>query len=105
MNERTISWDRLCEIATMALHRIAEIDRDSAQRFIQEEIFMNENEMDFFELKRKRTATNIEWEDEDSTLPTEIEIPWMILDDDIDCYLSEEYGCCVLDYVIEEEDE
>ena len=37
-------------------------------------------------------------------LPEEVLIPWNILDDDIADYLSDEYGFCVRDFEVEEDD-
>lgn len=105
-----ITRDRLIEIATMALHRLKEIDADSAQVFMQEEIEMDKEETEFMGMIRERKAIDIEWDiDEDSydnevDLPSEVEIPWDILDDDIVSYLTDVYGFCVCSYDIEEEE-
>lgn len=105
-----ITRDRLIEIATMALHRLKEIDADSAQEFMQEEIEMDKEETEFMGMIRERKAIDIEWDiDEDSydnevDLPSEVDIPWDVLDDDIDSYLTDKYGFCVCSYDIEEED-
>lgn len=101
-----INYERLEEIATMALHRMLEIDLDSAQRFMIEEIDMDKDEVDSFGVARLRTATEIEWDtdEEDAELPDEVFIPWNIFDDDIADYLSDEYGFCVRDYNVEEDD-
>ena len=102
-----INYERLEEIATMALHRLLEIDPDSAQRFMIEEIEMDTDEVNNFGVARLRTATEIEWDldegDEDVELPEKVLIPWNILDDDIADYLSDEYGFCVRDFEVEED--
>ena len=137
--ERTINIGRMEEIATMALHKLMEIDSDMGQRFMIEEINMSKDETDNFGVTRIRTATDIEWdvEDEDGfgvcescknssccnvcsdchegseyetdyesfELPTEVKIPWNVFDDDIDDWLSDEYGYCVSGFDLEEEDE
>ena len=108
--ERTISIERMEEIATMVLHKLMEIDPDMGQRFMVEEIDMNSEEVNYFGVARKRTVTNIDWEieeDENSDYvpPTEVVIPWNLFDDDIADWLSDEYGYCVLDYQVEDNDE
>ena len=104
----TVELPRAIEIATMALHKLQEYDRDMAQRFFQEEIEMDEEETKFFGVDRIRQATEIEWDvdedDEPVELPTEIAIPWDVFDDDIDDYLSDEYGFCVSGYNVEEDE-
>lgn len=95
------------EIATMALHRLMEIDKDSAQKFMVEEIDMSEKEFDFYGVRRRRKAIDISWcfdEQDDPCLPKEIEIPYDIFDDDIADYLSDKYGYIVDGYVVEEEE-
>ncbi len=95
------------EIATMALHKLMEIDKDSAQRFMVEEIDMSEKEFDFYGVRRRRKATDISWcfdEQDDPCLPKEVEIPYDIFDDDIADYLSDKYGYLVDDYDVEEEE-
>ena len=37
-------------------------------------------------------------------LPTEVIIPWNVYDDDIEYWLSEEYGYCVNGFIVEEEE-
>lgn len=101
-----INKDRLTEIATMALHKLLEIDPDMAQRFMLEEIEMDMDEVSFFEVGRRRTATDIDWDSgNDTDLPSEVEIPYDVYDDDIDDYLSERFDYTVNNYVIEEDDE
>lgn len=95
------------EIATMALHKLMEIDKDSAQRFMVEEIDMSEKEFDSYGVRRRRKATDISWcldEQDDPCLPKEVEIPYDIFDDDIADYLSDKYGYFVDDYDVEEEE-
>lgn len=110
MSEIKINPDRMCEIATMALHKLQEIDRDMAQRFFQEEIEMDEEETKYMGVDRIRQATEIEWDiDQESygnevDLPNEVEIPWDILDDDIDCYLTDKFGFCVCSFNVEEDE-
>lgn len=105
-----IELSRAVEIATMALHKLKEEDVDMAQRFMQEEIAMDKEETEFFGMIRERKAIDIEWdtneEDEEDgvTLPCEVVIPWDVFDDDIDTYLSEEYGFCVSGFDVEEEE-
>lgn len=101
-----ITPERMCEIATMTIHKLMEEDQDVAQRFFLEEVGLEENEMDFFEAKRVRKAVYITWsiDDDEADLPEEVDIPWNIYDDDIDIYLSEEYEYLVEDYSIEEEE-
>lgn len=97
--------DRAIEIATAALNRLMELNPDSGQRFAQEELDMDKDEVEFFGINRTRTATNITWEDGiNENRPTEVDIPWDVLDDDIDSYLTDKYGFCVCSYDIEEED-
>lgn len=112
--ERTISIERLEEIATMALRRLMEIDADEAQRFMVEEIDMSKEEVKYFGVARVRTVTDIDWDvDQDdfddeaalSELPTRVSIPWNVFDDDIADWLSDEYGYCVNGFNVEEEDE
>lgn len=110
MGYPTVELPRAIEIATMTLHKLQEYDRDLAQRFFQEEIEMNEEETKFFGVDRIRQATEIEWDiDEESydnevTLPNEVVIPWDVLDDDIDCYLTDKYGFCVRGFNVEEDE-
>ena len=99
-----INRGRLEEIATMALHRLLEIDPDSAQRFMIEEIEMDKEEVDSFGAARLRTATEIEWDDDDDSLPSEVDIPWDVFDDDIENYLAERFDTTVIDCEIEEDD-
>lgn len=100
--------ERETELATAALNKLKEIDADMAQRFMQEEMDMDEEEVKFHGVTRERTAVDIRWDidedDEQVALPTEVEIPWDIYDDDIADYLSDEYGFCVSDYNVEEEE-
>ena len=108
--ERTISIERMEEIATMALHKLMEIDPHMGQRFMIEEIDMSKEEVDNFGVARVRTATDIDWDVEDDdnsdyTPPTKVSIPWDVFDDDIEYWLSDKYGYCVFDYNVEEEDE
>ena len=103
---KLINLDRMSEIATAALHKLVEDDRDSAYRFFSEEIGMNTEEIEFFGLTRNRKAINIEWEEKG--LPNEVKIPsddWEIDNDDIVFYLEEKYDRTVVDYDIEEEEE
>ena len=100
-----INYERLKEIATMALHKLLEDDKDSAYRFFSEEIDMDTEQIEFFGLTRRRKAINIEWEEEG--LPSEVEIPsdyWEIDTDDIIFYLEEKFDGTVIDYEIEEDD-
>lgn len=105
-----IELSRAVEIATMALHKLKEVDADMAQRFMQEEIDMSKVETEFLGMIRERKAIDIEWDiDYDSygdevSLPSEVDIPWDVLDDDIDSYLTDRYGFCVCSYDVEEED-
>ena len=103
---KLINLDRMSEIATAALHKLVEDDRDSAYRFFSEEIGMDTEEIEYFGLTRNRKAINIEWEE--NGRPSEVEIPsddWEIENDDIVFYLEEKYNGTVVDYDIEEEDE
>lgn len=100
-----INRGRLEEIATMALHKLLEEDRDSAYRFFSEEIDMDTEQIEFFGLTRNRKAINIEWEEEG--LPSEVEIPsdcWEIDTDDIVFYLEEKFDGTVIDYEVEEDE-
>lgn len=100
-----INEKRIEEIATMALHKLLEDDKDSAYRFFSEEIGMDTEEIESFGLTRSRKAINIEWEEEG--LPSEVEIPsdcWEIDTDDIVFYLEEKFDGTVIDYEIEEDD-
>lgn len=99
-----INYERLEEIATMALHRLLEIDPDSAQRFMIEEIEMDKEEVDNFGVARLRMATEIEWDSNDDSLPSEVRIPWDVLDDDIENYLAERFDTTVINCEIEEDD-
>lgn len=105
----TINNERMTEIATMALHKLIEIDKDMAQRFMLEEICMYDREVDFFNVARKRKATDIEWDldddCEDVELPSEVDVPYDVYDDDVDDWLSDVYGFCVKDFNLEEDDE
>ena len=50
-----------------------------------------------------RIAINIDWDyddDDDQDLPTEVEIPDDVEDDEIADYLSDEYGFCVRSFCI-----
>ena len=98
-----MNQDRATEIATMALHKLAEIDKDMAYRFFYEEIEMDAEEIAFFGMERKRKAVNIEWEEEG--LPSEVYIPTDVDTDDIMYYLEETKNGTVVDFEIEEEDE
>lgn len=104
-----ITLQRHEEIATVMLHRLMEIDRNSAHHFMIDEVDMDAEEAEHYGVLRHRTATEIEWDidedDEPVTLPSEVEIPWEVFDDDIDDYLSDEYGFCVGDFEVEEDDE
>lgn len=102
-----MTLERATEIATMALHKLAEIDPDMAQRFMIEEIDMDEKETKFYGVARERKAVNIEWDtdEEEADLPSEVDIPWDIFDDDITDYLSDKYEFFVSDYEVEEEGE
>ena len=56
----------------------------------------------------KSYAINIEWDtdgEEIETLPTRVEIPFNISDDDIADLLSDEYGFCVFGFDIEQVEE
>lgn len=103
--EQKISYDRAIEIATMALHKLMEMDTDVAQRFMQEEADMDKEETSFMGVIIERKAINIEWEDEEKELPSEVDIPWDIFDDDISDYLYYKYDCLMRNYEIEEEGE
>lgn len=102
-----MTQERAIELATMALHRLMEIDKDSAQRFMIEEADMDKEEFEFFGVARERTAVNIDWNtdgDDDIELPEEFAIPHDIYDDDIADYLSDKTGYFVNGFAIEEED-
>jgi hypothetical protein len=50
-----------------------------------------------------RIATDIDWDyddDDEQDLPTEVEIPNDVEDDEIADYLSDEYGFCVRSFCI-----
>lgn len=106
-----VGYDRMCEIATGALHKVIESDgAELAYDFFRGyEMDMDAKELEFFGCVRNRVASYIEWDiDEDeepnNDLPTEVKIPEEIDDDDIADYLANEYGYCVNDYSIEEDE-
>lgn len=103
-----MTLERETEIATMALNKLKEIDPDMAQRFMLEEIDMSEEEVNHHGVGRIRKAIEINWsideDDEDVNLPSEVDIPWNVYDDDVADWLSDEYEFCVEDYNVEEED-
>lgn len=101
-----ITPERMCEIATMALHKLMEDGQDAAQRFFLEEVGLEDDEMEFFGTKRIRKAVDIKWDAKgnDADLPTEVDIPWNVYDDDIGIYLFDEYRYLVEDsFIVEEE--
>ena len=102
-----INKRRLEEIATMALHKLLEDDADHAQRFMVEEMDMSKEEADFFGVVRFRQAYDINWvtDGEDVDLPSEVDIPWDVFDDDIENWLSDTYGFFVDNYVLETEED
>ena len=101
-----IKPERVIEIATMGLRKLFDDDKDESQHFFQDEMDITEDEALFFGVKRDRKAYNIEWDTdgEETDLPSEVDIPWNVFDDDIDDYLSDEYEFCVSGYEVEEED-
>ena len=104
--ESMINEQRLEEIATMTLHKLVEMDKESAWDFIMGEIEMDAKELEYFGLHRKRKAVNIQWDDDDDELPNEMDIPDEVDTDDIIFYLEEQNsGSTVNDYELEEEDE
>ena len=98
---------RMQEIATMALHKLAEWNRDLSHQFMLDEMDMDAEEAEFFGVDRIRIATEINWDEDDEDyrddLPTEAVIPWDVKDDDITCYLGNEYKCNVIDADVEED--
>ena len=99
-----MTLERETEIATMALNKLMEVDPDMAQRFMIEEIDMDEEETKSHGVIRERKAINIEWDtdEEEADLPIEVIIPWDIFDDDIADYLSDKYEFFVSDFEVEE---
>ena len=45
-----ITWDRMCEIATKALHKLLEDDEEAAIEFFREELDLSEEEREYFEV-------------------------------------------------------
>lgn len=43
-----ISWDRMCELATKAMHKLLEDDYDSAMEFFEDEAELEDFEREFF---------------------------------------------------------
>lgn len=107
MSKRPITWERLCEIATMSLRRLEEIDKDSAWKFYMSEIGMDIKELGLFELHRERKAVNIMWYNpRGKEVPDEINIPDDVDADDITYFIEEQYkGAYIVDYELEEEGE
>ena len=68
-----ISWERLSEIATKALHKLLELDHEEATEFFKDELDLIENECEYFEL------------------PTEIK-PYEFTCSDCPYYYSDSYG-------------
>jgi hypothetical protein len=106
--EGNITTERITEIATGALHKIIELDgSEMAYDFFHEyEMDMSEKELEFFGCIRNRVAYEICWDvdDDNVDLPSEVKIPENIDDDDIADYLSDEFGFCVRDYSVEEDE-
>lgn len=104
---REICKERMEEIATMALNKLAEWDRDMSHQFMLDEMDMSAEEAEYFGVDRNRIATDISWDEDDETyrenLPTEVVIPWDVKDDDISYHLESEYGCNVLDVDVDED--
>ena len=45
-----ITWERMSEIATQALHKLLEYDREEAIEFFNEELYLTEEESKYFEV-------------------------------------------------------
>ena len=46
--KKTISWDRLSEIATQALHGLLEDDKESAMEYFRDTIDLTDEEREYF---------------------------------------------------------
>lgn len=61
--KKEISWDRLSEIATQALHGLIEDDYDSAMEYFRDTIDLTEEEREYFGIPTE--TEEYEYEDDD----------------------------------------
>ena len=109
--EGKMTTERLTEIATGSLHKVIELDgADLAYRFFKGyEMDMSAKELESFGCVRNRVAYDIVWDiNEKPTmeLPTRVEIPEDVDDDDIDDYIESivDHEYSVNDYSVEEDE-